>query len=1161
MKKSLFVFLFVALSAMTFAQQWTSISGNAPASPEVKLVSSSEQQVVVDFSLGGFYLTNVSTPNGIQQIVSVPKMASMLEAGAPDLPQFPIPAIIGDMAEMEVSVINNTFTDYMNVEIAPSKGNISRQIDPASIPYTYGEMYSRNAYYPAVQANLETPYIIRDLRGQNIMVYPFAYNPVTKVLRVYHEMTISMNKVSNNGVNPKTARKASVKVSPEIAASYERRFINYKENNAKFPFIVDRGEMLIICADQFMTSMQPFVDWKNQSGRPTTMVSVTEAGGNNNNQIKEYITNYYNDPSHNLVYVLLVGDYEHIAPHPFTATCLGSSTEYSDNWFGQIEGTDHYEEVLIGRFSAQNDAHVTNQVNKVLYYERDMKAGSSWANKGLGIGAIGAGSGHFGEDDYQHIDFIRDTLEHYTYEHVTELHQGGGASASSISATINDGVSIINYCNHGSQTGWGVAGYSNSDVNALVNDNKWPIVWSVACLCGQFNYGSECFAEAWMRATNNTTGGPTGAIGGMFSWMSQPWIPPMYGQDEMVDILTEWHNTDRYNHTLGGASLNGNMYVIDMNTGSSGTDTHDTWLLFGDPSLMVRTDNPANMNLTLSTSVLLLGMTELTINAENTDYGIATLMMDNEVIASEYIHNGSCTLNLSNLNNVGMATLTVMGYNKETEVISIEVVPAEGPYITTGDYSPSFAPVNVATSLSLSFKNVGVEPTNSNTNVTLSCSDSRLSFTNNTASFGVLNPEETISLLDAFSFIVEEGVEDGTRFRIDVEMTDGSQTWNSKFFITAGQAILEYVGTNWAEGFTPGETLTFAVNFKNVGHYMATNAFATIECENEFVTLLNPIVEMGTIDPDGICTCVFNIQIDESCPATSIIPVRFNMQADGGLSAEGAINMRNACTVIFELSDAWGDGWNGASLTVSFDDGTHPTNLTCEEGSQTHVLVIGKGTHVTLSWNRGSYDSECSFIVKYESNGHIIYQMNTYTSPNPGTLFEFDCNCDEGQPTYAFNPVENLSSEVGIGSITLTWDEQERAINYTISRNGIVIAHTEEPTYVDEVLTEYYYTYCVVAEYTQGSSVPECIIVKSELGVDENTSEFSIYPNPVNGTLFVNGGNSEYSYTMYNGMGQVMVSGTTIGTEQINVDGMTKGIYFLRLTSGTQVLIEKVVVK
>ena len=708
MKKTIFSLVFVALSAMAFAQQWTSIGKSTPAGPEVRLITSSEKQVVVDFSLGGFYLTGVNTPKGVQMVVSVPKMASMLEAGAPDLPNFPVSAIIGDMAEMEVNVTESAFTDYENVEIAPSKGNFSRQIDPESVPYTYGEMYSQNAFYPANQAHLETPYIVRDFRGQNIMVTPFAYNPVTKTLRVYHRMTIAMKKVSDNGQNQKLARKASAKVSPEMAASYKHRFINYEAMDAKYNFVTDRGEMLVICPDQYMNAMQPFVDWKNQSGRPTTMVSLTEVGGNNESQIKNYIQNIYNNPERNLTYVLLVGDYADLTPHSM-------SGGRSDNWFGQLEGNDYYLEVLTGRFSVQSVQDVETHVNKVLYYERDMPEGLTWLNKGVGIGANeGAGSGHNGgEADYVHMNYIRDTLMHYTYEAVSQQYSGvgSGTNANAISADVNNGATIINYCNHGSQTSWAVANYSNSHVNALVNDYKQPFIWSVACNNGEFN--GNCFGEAWLRATNNSTGAPTGAIGGMFSWISQPWTPPMTGQDEMVDILTEWKHNDQFNHTFGGASLNGSMYILDMHPSDAGA-THNTWILFGDPSLMVRTDNPVSMNVTCNPSVLMLGMSELEITATNTAYGIATLMMDNEVLATGYIQDGTCNLTFAPMSNVGTATLTVMGYNKATEVLDVLVNPAEGPYVTVSGYEPSFAAVNEETNLSLSFKNVGVDPTFSN---------------------------------------------------------------------------------------------------------------------------------------------------------------------------------------------------------------------------------------------------------------------------------------------------------------------------------------------------------------------------------------------------------------------------------------------------------------
>jgi hypothetical protein len=830
----------------------------------------------------------------------------------------------------------------------------------------------------------------------------------------------------------------------------------------------------------------------------------------------------------------------------------------SDNWFGQLEGNDYYLEAFTGRFSVQSITDLETHIEKVLYYERDMPEGLTWLNQGIGIAANeGAGNGHNGgEADYVHMNYIRDTLMHYTYENVTQQYSGvgSGTSASAISADINAGKSICNYCNHGSQTSWAVGSYSNSDVNALVNDDKWPFIWSVACNNGEFN--GTCFGEAWLRAKNNSTGRPTGAVGGMFSWISQPWQPPMTGQDEMVDILTGWKNSDKYCHTFGGASLNGSMYMLDMHPEDNG-NTHNTWILFGDPSLMVRTDNPVSMNVTCTPSVLMLGMSELEISAENTAYGIATLMMDGEVIASGTIFDGICNLSFPPMSNVGNATLTVMGYNKVTEVTTVEVLPAEGPYVTLLNYTPNFAPVNMETSLTMSFKNVGVDPTNGSTSVTLTCNDQRLSIIDGTSEFGVLNAEETVTLQNEFSFIVADGVEDGTRFQIDVNMTDGRQTWSGRVFITAGQAILEYADTEWAGGFVPGETITFVTNFKNVGHYMATNAIANIACQSEYVTLLNPSIEVGTIDPEGIGTCVFSIQVSENCPETEVIIIDFSMQADGGLSAEGSVTMRNSCNVIFEMADSWGDGWNGASLTVSFSDGTPSANLTCNSSSQTEIIEIGNGTHVTLTWRRGDYDHECSFIVKYET-GEVIFQVS---HPNPGVLHEFDCNCASGQATNTYGPVENLTAEVEIGSITLSWDAPEGAINYIIRRNGIEIDQTSEPIYTDEVFTEFFYTYCIVAEYADGFSIPECIVVKSDLSIEENETVFAIYPNPVNNVLYINGGNTEYSYMMYNSVGQVVANGNAKGTEQISVDGLTKGIYFLRITSGTQVLVEKVVVK
>ena len=303
----------------------------------------------------------------------------------------------------------------------------------------------------------------------------------------------------------------------------------------------------------------------------------------------------------------------------------------------------------------------------------------------------------------------------------------------------------------------------------------------------------------------------------------------------------------------------------------------------------------------------------------------------------------------------------------------------------------------------------------------------------------------------------------------------------------------------------------------------------------------------------------FNVIVDANCPATEQLPLTFTLNADGGLVAEGTGTLKNACNVIFELTDSYGDGWNGNYLNVSFSDGTPSQSLTIQDGSsETYVIEIGHNVHVTLTWTMGQWPSECSFVVRYE-NGDEICQAS---SPNGSYSFEFDCNCGSGVPVGTFNPVEDLQAEATDTGVTLNWNAPDGAINFIISRNGIEIGQTTETTFTDNIISkDGFYTYCVVAEYVDGTSLPDCVIIEFIDAISENEAEFAIYPNPVNNTLFINSGNAEFSYEMFNGMGQKVASGNATGSTQISVNDMKKGIYFLRLTTGTQVRMEKVVVE
>ena len=688
MKKTFITFLLLSLAITTMAQEWTSITSSSPSTFKTTLVSSSEDQVRVNLQVPGFYATAVNTPQGEAYVITMPKAVSTAKAGEPDMPMTGIPAIIGDHARMDIRVVNAQYQDFENIEVAPSKGDFPRSIDPATVPYTYGECYSKDAFFPTNNVDIYDPYIIRDFRGQNMVVYPFAYNPVTKTLRVYYDMTVEMFKVDDNGQNVMEARKSNtIKMDGDFKNMYQRHFINYQAAMNRYTPVDENGDLLIICYDSYMSYMNDFVNWKKTRGINTTMVGTSTAG-TSSSAIQTYIKNQYN-ANNNLTHVLLVGDVAQIPGYSYTAG--SGSSSYSgkgDNLYGQIVGNDIYNDLFIGRFSASSATQVTTQVNRTITYERDLTTSATWCQNGLGISTTEGSGGHNNEDDYQHIENLRTDLLNYGYTTVYQDYKSVSGYPSSTTTTIsnhiNSGVGIINYCNHGEETGWQSHYYMNSNVNALTNNNKLPFIFSVACLVGKYDHSSECFAETWMHATNGSN--PTGAIGGAFSYISQPWIPPMWAQDEFVDILCEL-KSNNIKHTLGGTMVNGMMAIFDhySTSDNSAKGTYQAWIVYGDPSLMLRTKTPQAMTVT-HTGTIETTATTYTVNVSNGNSCVATITdAQHNILGKATVANNKATITINGTLTAGSTlTLCVFGYNKVTNLQEITVVvPATAPTVTT----------------------------------------------------------------------------------------------------------------------------------------------------------------------------------------------------------------------------------------------------------------------------------------------------------------------------------------------------------------------------------------------------------------------------------------------------------------------------------------------
>ena len=1191
MKKLSVIVFIIFLITNIFAQEWMPINNTVPVAPSIKLLSSTEQETTVEFRLGGYNRETVNTSRGQQYIISVPKMASMLEEGAPDLPLYSVPVLIGDRAEMEVCVKEAKYQDFESIEVAPSKGNFSRQINPDEVPFRYGEAYSQNRFFPETQAKLDQPYVLRDFRGQNILVYPFAYNPVTKTLRVFTQLTLTMRKTGDNGSNAKMSRKSgTTKMAPEADAMYANRFINYRERTAKYSFIPDEGEMLVICPSQYLSAMQPFVTWKNESGRPTTMVSLAEAGGNDIEQIKSYILSYYNNPDKNLCYVLLVGDYYDITPKAM-------SGGRSDIYLGQLEGTDYYPEVFVGRFSAESVADVENQVAKIIYYERDITSVADWLGKGIGIGSTeGSGSGHNGgESDYIHIEYIRDTLTHYTYSDVSRHYKGVGVgtNADMLSADFNAGAGICNYCNHGSTTGWYVASFSNNNVNALVNDYKWPFIWSTACYNGQFNV--NCFAEAWMRATNGTTGAPTGAIGGMFSWISQPWQPPMTGQDEMVDVLCEWRSADNYHHTFGGASVNGNMKILDMNPNDNG-ETHNTWILFGDPSLMLRTTRPSELHLTVQPDAIFLGQSQLRLTAD-ADYALATLTINGEVVCCTPIVNGEAVLTFASPVEVGTAKLVVTGFNKVTEVRDIDIIPSDGAYLTYESFAVNDnngqADYGETVGLEVTIKNIGNQAA-TNVQATLSTDSPFVTVIDGTASISSVEAANEYTILNGFQIAINDLIVDGAQADFILTCTDNSHTWTCPFRLilhAPAFALMEFRSLNMVN---PGASGQLLIGIKNIGSSDARDAQLQLYSSTADLNFSQTNYTIELIPADSIVTVLANFTTSNQLPNNSNVGVQYRLNASRyGLKGIETLSI-GSVKETFETGDFSAFSWQSIGPSHWYVD-----NSTANTGTfSAHSGVITHNNLSTLQVEiEVSEDGEISFYKKTNCEADkdklVFYIDNTsmgvwsgevewsrevfpvtagthkfkwfYMKDGSGNYGEDCCWIDDVQfPSTAvvsFLPALRLQAQVNMSRVTLTWQGLPDAVNYVIRRDGEEVAMQSETSFSEYVgLGKYIYSVTAIGTDHQ-CTLPAFVEVEvTEVGIGEMADNVKLYPNPVSNMLNIDFG-KPFDFVLFNAIGQQVMQGESSGKAQIRCGDLPQGMYFLHIATPWQVVVRKVIVQ
>ena len=114
----------------------------------------------------------------------------------------------------------------------------------------------------------------------------------------------------------------------------------------------------------------------------------------------------------------------------------------------------------------------------------------------------------------------------------------------------------------------------------------------------------------------------------------------------------------------------------------------------------------------------------------------------------------------------------------------------------------------------------------------------------------------------------------------------------------------------------------------------------------------------------------------------------------------------------YSLVDSYGDGWNGASITI-LDENDNVIETLTVDGSSNEGRLDLCGSYYMFVWNKGNYDSECSWIFT-SANGEVLSEGvgNTYNTGD--MLFEIGIiPCKKPKDLAAF--------DIDKTSVVLSW--------------------------------------------------------------------------------------------------------------------------------------------
>ncbi len=992
-------FKWMMVLATALSAEWLSFGGE-PGAPAIDVNLKSAQGVHFSVTVPGVEYELTATEAGNFVELKMEGYGYTTEIGLPKVPVIrrfiEVPFGADVKATLSNQVVGSMYLTERVMPVQPSRPKTGEKV-----PFAFNrKFYSNSSFYPEIGVKVKEAGVVRGHRLFVVEVFPISYNPATGEMKYLVSGDVDIDFIGGDW--GKTEASITRHSSLPFELKLRKDILNYGAFEASKPALELPLDYLFIVPDDWVSALQPLVNWKKAQGYRVTVATLSQTG-NSTDAIKAYIQNFYDDPDRNLTFVTLVGDVDQIP----NWVGVGANNPATDLYYTTLEGDDYFPDVYIGRLSVQTEEQLNTVVNKIVGYESlsGWTNGTDWARYAYFMASDDGG--HHQVAESTHVYCMRIVRRHgMETDSMWEYYSSGTPPVQA----INAGKALSIYSGHGSQTGWAGPSMSINDVHNLTNEGMLTHVESYACLTGQYTQ-DECFMEAWLRASN-------GAITAMGSSVTSYW-----DEDDILQrrIFDEWFDSTYY--WVSGNIVEGKYDLyLHYNGGGRTQRYYEMYNLFGDPSTDVFTLQPVDAYVTMPNAIP-VAPSQVQVHVEREGqpvaYALVTFMQQDSIIGQGYTdESGDAMVDVAPVTG-GDVNVAIIGHNIAPYQRTIVAV-SEGAYVGFVSYQLDDSQGNgngmldagETVNLTVLARNYGNQDAN-NVYGILSTTDPYVTIVADSACYGSIPAHD--SAYSASNYVIQAAlnIPDQHRIQFELAFTDANDsTWVSRFSIVANAPnpvymsydVIDTLNGNGNGVAEPGEEIEVWVTISNTGHTGLSNVTASISTDARCLTIVRDTASFGYIPSSGMATTAtpYVIQVSKDAPAPVFPLIHLNIQADGGFQYVDSFNLIVGRTGLFSAVEGDTIGWTHGgtndlwhvssrdyhSASHSFYSGDETSGQYTNDMDawlMTPIVVLGLNAHLDF-WTKYEFESCCDhgYVEISTDEGNTWTQLQQFNGQSSG---------------------------------------------------------------------------------------------------------------------------------------------------------------------------------